>query len=239
MGEPVLSILVPVRNEADHLPQTLGTLRDRFPDAELLVVLNGCTDTSEAIAAGLAKHDTALRVLRSEPAGKGAALRVGAEAARGTWLLWQDADLEYDLDDTQAAWRKLQADPDGIPAMWAGERTAGISSLPWSSLLATRLLGWMLNPAEPIRDTLTGTRFLPRKTFLEWRTREVGFGIETEVTRVCLHQWIPIRWFPVRYRPRSRRQGKKIRPYHLFRLLWVALRPGTDPGRARKSPKLY
>jgi glycosyltransferase involved in cell wall biosynthesis len=89
---PVLSVIVPVRNGAEFLPRSLSALRATTMGHgtwELLVVDDGSTDSSAAIAEGLA--DRVIRLpARTGPA---AARNTGAAAARGDILVFVDADV--------------------------------------------------------------------------------------------------------------------------------------------------
>ncbi len=84
---PLLSIVVPVLNEAAALPSLLAALQPlREGGAELIVADGGSSDGSEDIAAG--------RVDRwlVAPRGRARQMNAGAGAARGQWLLFLHAD---------------------------------------------------------------------------------------------------------------------------------------------------
>jgi dolichol-phosphate mannosyltransferase len=87
-----VSVVVPARDEADRLGPCLDGLRGDADVAELLVVDDRSSDATAAVAvAGGA------RVVPGAPlprgwAGKAWALHQGAEAARGDWVLFLDAD---------------------------------------------------------------------------------------------------------------------------------------------------
>lgn len=83
----MLSIVVPVLNEADGIVATLRALEPlRARGAELIVVDGGSRDATVARAQGLAD-----RVIDS-PRGRAAQMNAGAAAARGTRLLFLHAD---------------------------------------------------------------------------------------------------------------------------------------------------
>lgn len=90
---PALSIIIPARNEAHNLPALLDSIRRQpGPPSEVLVVDDGSTDATAAIA-----RSHGARVLASAPLpdgwrGKTWACHQGAEAASGELLLFLDAD---------------------------------------------------------------------------------------------------------------------------------------------------
>jgi len=90
---PHVSILVPVRNEAEYLSEALVSLSAQtFPDIEAIVVDDGSTDGSAEIAEAHARQDSRFRVLRQDPAGIVAALERGRVEARGSLLARMDGD---------------------------------------------------------------------------------------------------------------------------------------------------
>lgn len=93
------SIIIPARNEERHLPDLLKVLtQEQAGVREILVVNDGSTDRTGAVAAEAARTDTRLRVLTCPPppagwSGKCWAAWQGVQAATGAWLLFCDADV--------------------------------------------------------------------------------------------------------------------------------------------------
>jgi glycosyltransferase involved in cell wall biosynthesis len=214
---PELSIIIPARNEARSVQTVLRTVRSIFPDAEILLVDNGSTDGT----ATLATHVEGVRVITETRAGKGHAMRAGAQAALGEYLLFHDADTEYEVSDARAVVaRAFERNGCAI-----GVRHVSFERLRWSSWLANRLIQALLRLrfGLTVSDVLSGTRCMRKSEFLGLATRSAGFGIETEIAVACLKSGIPVHYADVRYTPRSGAEGKKIRPYHLFSLVRIAL----------------
>jgi hypothetical protein len=98
---PRLSLVVAACNEADHVEAAVSSLlRQDYPDLEVVLVDDRSGDDTGAIADRLAQSDGRLRVLHVAhlPAGwlgKVHALARGAEAARGDWILFTDADVHF------------------------------------------------------------------------------------------------------------------------------------------------
>src|SRR5918993_4444499 len=87
-----ISVILPAKNEAEGLQRTLPALRAQLPDAEVIVVDDGSTDATAAVAA-----DHGARVLSAPYSmGNGAAIKRGARAASGDIIVFMDADGQHD-----------------------------------------------------------------------------------------------------------------------------------------------
>src|SRR5213593_1892814 len=102
-----LSIVIPAYNEAVRLAKTLRTvvdyLRENWPDAELIVVDDGSSDNTAALARQTFEDSGNLRtsvISYKSNLGKGRAVRLGLLAARGEVTLFSDADLSTPITET-------------------------------------------------------------------------------------------------------------------------------------------
>jgi dolichyl-phosphate beta-glucosyltransferase len=104
-----LSVVVPAFNEAERLPPTLqriGAFLAAHPSwqpAEIVVVDDGSTDATAAVARAISDRiEVEIRVI-SLPVnrGKGAAVRNGFAAARGSLVLLTDADLSAPIEEVE------------------------------------------------------------------------------------------------------------------------------------------
>ncbi len=90
---PLVSVIVPARNTAETIEETLGCLlQQQYHDWEAIVVDDGSADDTLALASRCAAEDARIRVIRGTGRGVSAARNLGIEMARGTWLLFLDAD---------------------------------------------------------------------------------------------------------------------------------------------------
>lgn len=99
---PFLSIVVPARNEERQIEDCLRSLlAQRYPRFEVIAVDDRSEDRTAQILENIAASDKRLRVVMGEPLpdgwiGKPWAVAQGANAARGEWLLFTDADTLHE-----------------------------------------------------------------------------------------------------------------------------------------------
>lgn len=109
-SEPTLSVVIPCFNEEQRLPRTIEQV-ERYLDArheshELILVDDGSSDGTRQVMEAAADRYRGVRIeALPHNRGKGRALAVGVEAARGKEILVTDADLSTPIEELQ----KLQA----------------------------------------------------------------------------------------------------------------------------------
>ncbi|MEO3946937.1 glycosyltransferase family 2 protein [Gorillibacterium sp. CAU 1737] len=120
MGQaaPIVSVIIPVMNEARTLARVLKEAKRVHPRTEVIVVLNGSNDGSERIARG-----AGVRVLHfPEALGHDVGRAVGAEAARGDILLFLDGDIPVAAPQLKPFIRAIQRGTDVALNAYSGPR---------------------------------------------------------------------------------------------------------------------
>lgn len=98
---PLISVLVPARNEEANIATCLESLRKQdYPNYEILVLDDNSSDSTAAIVESIAAEDSRVKLLHGEPlpegwAGKPFACHQLAAQAKGSWLLFTDADTTH------------------------------------------------------------------------------------------------------------------------------------------------
>lgn len=112
MADPLVSVLLPVRDAAPFLEAALDSLaRQTFRNFEVVAVDDGSTDGSGELLAARASGDPRLRVLSQPPLGVVPALRRGLAACRGEWVARMDADDIAHARRLELQVRAFTADP--------------------------------------------------------------------------------------------------------------------------------
>ncbi len=103
METPFLSVILPVYNEEKRLPPALeqltAFLREQPYPAEIVVVDNGSTDRTLAIACNYLSSRPWLRILHEDQRGKGRAVRRGMLAAHGQYRFAADVDFSMPVTE--------------------------------------------------------------------------------------------------------------------------------------------
>ncbi len=200
-----ISIILPAKNEAEGLTRTLPLLAGQFPDAELIVVDDGSTDNTAAIAAA---HGA--RVLGSPYSmGNGAAIKRGARAATGDILIFMDADGQHDPAWISALLAKLDEGYDMVVGARDGSGQAnfhrGLANRFYNSL-ASHMTG------HRIEDLTSGFRAVRAEKFREFlHLLPNGFSYPTTSTMAFFRSAYPVAYVPI---PVAKRigNGSHIRP---------------------------
>lgn len=211
---PLLTVLVPVFNEAATIGELLKRLVGSPYEKQVIVVDDGSTDTTSEVLSQWngAPGVTALRHAANQ--GKGAAIRTGLQYAEGTFCIIQDADLEYDPNDYPRLIEVLRA---GEADVVFGSRYLHRGSWSWANLTCLRFGVELLNLAV---GWLYGVKLTDEATCLKaFRTRSLKamdlrsrrFEFCSEVTAKACRMGLCIKEVPVSYSPRGKREGKKLR----------------------------
>ncbi len=235
---PTLSVVVPVRNEADNILPLIeeihAALDGRFA-FEGIYVDDGSTDATAARLVEARARFPWLRVLTHvESCGQSTAIRTGAEAARGAWIVTLDGDGQNDPADIPVLVGIALADATGRLHLVTGIRIKRRDT--WlkraSSRLANRVRQWLLR--DGVADTGCGLKVMRRDAFLKLPYFD------------HMHRYYPalmirgggeVRCVPVNHRPRLRGASN----YGFWDRLWVGI---TDMfgvawlARRMKRPRL-
>ncbi len=211
---PILSVVVPVRNEAPNIAPLIAEIRDALAGVshEIIYVDDGSDDSTWAALRAVDPPVIARR--HRIGCGQSAAILTGVRAARGRWIGTLDGDGQNDPADMPALLARAQSEPGVV--LVAGNRTRRQDSRvkKLSSRAANRIRARLLGDHTP--DTGCGLKVFPRQAFLELPAFD------------HMHRFLPALFIraggrvislPVRHRPRLRGASK----YGTWDRLWVGI----------------
>jgi glycosyltransferase involved in cell wall biosynthesis len=219
-----LSVVMPVYNEVGLVEKMFARIRSASAECEIVIVDDGSTDGTQEVLERLAELPQVRVFCQAKNCGKGAALRQGLVQATGSAVIVQDADLEYDPADYAALMEPLLS---GTADVVYGSRflPGSDAHMPRNRRWANRFITWFFNrvTGQRLTDVETCYKVFRRETLdqVAGQLVENRFGVEIELSaRIAKIPGIRIVERPIRYRGRTRREGKKIRWTDGVRALW-------------------
>jgi len=200
-----LSVVIPVHNEQQTLPELINAIRQNAGDAEIIVVDDGSTDDSAATA----RSNGARVVTHPYKIGNGAAVKTGLRHACGDTIVFMDGDGQHDPADIPAMLEfSNQYD------MVVGARTRG-SHANILRLLANMLYNFLASYVTKfaIKDLTSGFRIVRKETALRYLCLLPNtFSYPTTITLAFLRSGRSIYYVPIT--ARNRAGASKIRLLH-------------------------
>ena len=205
----MLSVVIPCYNEEQRLPRTIEQverfLDERKADYELILVDDGSADGTRQVMDAAAERRASVRIeALPHNRGKGRALAVGVEAARGDEILVTDADLSTPIEELD----KLQAALNGGAGVAIASRGLRASRVEVSQPIYRVVMGKVFNLIVQavllpgIWDTQCGFKLfradIARDAFAHLTTD--GFGFDPEVLYRVKRRGVRIAEVPVVWR---------------------------------------
>ncbi|MBV6397556.1 MAG: Undecaprenyl-phosphate 4-deoxy-4-formamido-L-arabinose transferase [Anaerolineales bacterium] len=234
--QPVVSVIVPARNESGNIKAIFERTPKMGRKTEIVFVEGHSTDdTFLAIEREIASHPSTPSLLLRQPGiGKGDAMRAGYDAAHGDVLMILDADLTVPPEDLPRFYDALVSGKgefiNGVRLVYPMEKEAmrvlNFFGNKFFSMAFTSLLG------QPVKDTLCGTKVLWKKDYNRIAANRAYFGDfdpfgDFDLIFGAAKLNLKIVDLPIRYRERTYGSTNISRWKHgmlLLRMVWYAAR---------------
>ncbi len=173
-----LSVFFPAYNEEANLRETvekalpvLGKVAETF---EVIVVDDGSKDKTGEVAADLARKHKEVRVVTNNPnRGYGGALKVGFAACKYAWVVFTDADGQFDIGETSSFFEKQKETGADLVIGYYRKRKVGVVRKMGSWLW--QFVVWLLFGLR-VRDTDCGFKLFKKSAIEEWGSLEAERG---------------------------------------------------------------
>ena len=213
----MISILMPVFNEASTIDAVLRRILDLPLDLEIVIVDDASTDQPIASLDKFASSNVKI-IHHPVNRGKGAAIRTALKVATGDVIVIHDADLEYDPGDLLKMIAPIQ---EGKAEVVYGVRS--LESQKMSMKYGNKLITFITNMIfrQHLRDVETCYKMMRRSIAQSLNLESSRFEIEAEITAKLLSAKHVIHEVPISYS--ARYDNKKLSPLDGFptiRALW-------------------
>lgn len=226
MEKEKLSIVVPVYNEEKTIKGVISRINNvKLPlDKEIILVNDGSEDNTEKEIMRICKKNKNIKFISyKKNKGKGYALRLGFKKASGTIIGIQDADLEYDIRDYKKLLRPLLNKDASVVY---GNRFHNKKLKKNSFYFGNRFLSFMTSViySKKVTDMETCYKVFRKEILKKINLKSDRFDIEPEMTAKFLKNGHDISEIPIKYNPRTKKQGKKIKAKDGFSALYALIR---------------
>ena len=220
-----LSIIIPVFNEEKTILQLLKLVKsESIPGIsfEIIVINDGSRDSSLKILKKNKKYYDKL-IDRQSSGGKGAAVLDGIISSTSEYILFQDADLEYDPKDYKnliEPVKRFKAD------LVIGSRFLAPKIIRTSyflnqigNIVITNLFNLFYNTS--FTDIYSCYVLFKKEKLDQKKIKTNGWEQQAEIlSNIVLNSKLHFE-VPISYYGRTYEEGKKIRPYHIFKILYI------------------
>ncbi|MFH1289812.1 MAG: glycosyltransferase family 2 protein [Nanoarchaeota archaeon] len=209
-----LSIIIPAYNEEKTISQILNELKKtKFPiRKEILIIDDFSKDkTKKNVSSYVKKNHNTKLFSHKRNLGKGAAIKTGIKNASGNIIAIQDADLEYSPADLSNLVTALLEG--NLPVVYGSRFLGGKKKGKTSFYLGNKFLSFITSILflTKITDMETCYKVFRKELLKDIKIESNSFNFEPEITSKLLKKGYKIKEMPIKYNPRTKEQGKKIK----------------------------
>ena len=222
-----LSIIVPAYNEGKTILtvlQKLNNLKKFYQNIQIIVINDGSKDNSlEILESNKSLFDTLINNPTNR--GKGNAVKKGLEVADGDYITFQDADLEYDPEDFKKFLNLIdKVNPDLIIGSRFNYADYSRSHYILNKI-GNKFMTFLFNIIydTTFTDIYSCYACFKKNLLINEILKTDGFEQQAEILCKVVKNGKKFYEVPINYNGRSHDEGKKIKFYHIFSVIFQIL----------------
>jgi len=224
IDEKLLTIVIPVYNEEKTIEKvllSLTKLREKIETIEIIVVNDGSKDNSlKILKENHIYYDVLINNLQNK--GKGNAVKSALEKASGKYIVFQDADLEYDPQDFNKFVNLINK---FSPDLIIGSRfnyADYTRSHHFFNKIGNMCITFIFNLfyQTTFTDVYSCYACFKRELLDHHNLKSNGFEQHAEILCKVVKKGKIFFEVPINYNGRTHEEGKKIKFYHIFSVIY-------------------
>jgi dolichol-phosphate mannosyltransferase len=205
-----LSVIIPVFNEEKTIEKILEKVFKEKTVDEVVAVNDGSSDrTLLLLNKAKIKYKKLKVISHKKNLGKGFAIKTGILNAASEYIIIQDADLEYNPEEFDRLLELTNSHKVIYGSRMMGKNPHAYISTYFGNLLLTGICNILF--FTKLTDIYTCYKLIPKNIIKSLNISSRGFEIEAEITAKLLKMGIDIIEVPITYKPRTYKNGKKIK----------------------------
>ena len=220
-----ISIIIPAFNESNtiiHLLKKVNEQSVNNVELEIIVVDDGSSDsTVELLEQNSELYTTLIKKIKN--GGKGSAVKEGLSVANGDYILFQDADLEYDPIEYNNLFRPiLEHNADIVMGSRFSAPSITRVSYFWNKL-GNQTITFFFNLLNNTTFTdIYSCYLMYRRSLVDPKNlTALGWEQHAEILAKAIKNAGAVYEVPISYHGRTLDEGKKIRAYHVIGVFWT------------------
>ncbi len=223
-----VTIIVPIFNEENTIIEILNRISSediKDPSLEIIVIDDCSTDTSvELLKQNSNLYDNLIELKKN--LGKGGAVREGLKEANGSYVLFQDGDLEYSPSDYKKIFKMLEefnADV-VIGSRFLSPEYTSIHY--YFHKLGNRFITFLFNLLYNTTFTDIYSCYLcfRRDLISPEKLKSNGWSQQAEILATAVKSSKNFYEVPISYSGRTFEEGKRIKARHVFGVIYMIVK---------------
>ena len=228
MHKNLLSIIICVFNEEKTIKQIIHKVEKvNLPEnffKEIIIIDNCSTDKTKEILENFKKKNNFTIIFQDKNYGKGNSIIEGIKISKGEFIVFQDADLEYDPNNYYFLLKELKKN--NLDAVFGSRelKKHDYHIYKLNSLVSryfTKLINLLYN--ANYTDTSTNHKLIKSNVLKKLDLKSKGFELDFEIAIKLAKKKHKYSEIPISFDPRTKKDGKKVKLIDGLKCLMIIL----------------